>query len=371
MESDPKPQNMSVGDPDIIRTTFFRYPRTPQTPGKGSRKVRGSGIDPKSLYKQGRSHGVPGTPDTEVATTDYETEADYEMFGQGQGLGEGPKFANPWLREVVVLIVRNFYNIYRTPELFLSRQIVLTVMGFMMSTLFYKTTVSLQEVSQLLSFLIFTICLFFFSSNDAVPAFIQERFIFIRETSHNAYRASSYTIAGIITSLPFLAIQALSYTVITWWALKLDGSILFFTLVLYVSLLNTSSFVMFVSALVPNFILGYATVLAFTALYFLTCGYFLPRNQIPKYWIWLHYISTIKYPYEALLLNQFDRTKCWAGKGIPEDSCPLTGKLLIKGLDVNGQYSKWVPVGILLGWAVFYRILFYFVLRFNSKNQRH
>lgn len=147
------------------------------------------------------------------------------------------------------------------------------------------------------SFFIFTVCLFFFSSNDAVPAFIQERFIFIRETSHNAYRASSYTISGLITFLPFLALQSGVYAAIVWKALKLRGPFYYFLLVLYVSLLSTNSFVMFVSSVVPNYILGYAAVIAFTALFFLFCGYFLSSHDIPMYWKWMNKISTMNYPY--------------------------------------------------------------------------
>ena len=139
-----------------------------------------------------------------------------------------------------------------------------------------------------MSFFIFTVCLFFFSSNDAVPAFIQERFIFIRETSHNAYRASTYTIAGIITHMPFILLQATSYAVIVWFALKLRGPFLYFLLVLFVSLLSTNSFVVFVSSVVPNYILGYAVVIAFTALFFLFCGYFLNSQDIPHFWRWMN-----------------------------------------------------------------------------------
>ncbi|KAK4339517.1 hypothetical protein RND71_040979 [Anisodus tanguticus] len=44
------------------------------------------------------------------------------------------KFANPWLREVLVLCWRTTLNVIRTPELFLSRELVLTVMGLVLSS---------------------------------------------------------------------------------------------------------------------------------------------------------------------------------------------------------------------------------------------
>lgn len=71
---------------------------------------------------------------------------------------------------------------------------------------------------------------------------------------------------------------------------------------------------MLVSALVPSYITGYAVVIATTALFFLTCGFFLKRTQIPWLWRWLRYVSTIKYPFEALLTNEFKGTHCYNGE---------------------------------------------------------
>lgn len=285
--------------------------------------------------------------------------------GGAYAADHGPKFANPFYLETWILMRRNFKNIMRTPELFLSRLFVLTFMGFMMATMFPNPPENLQGITNRLSFFIFTACVFFFSSNDAVPAFIQERFVFIRETSFNAYRASSYTIAGLITYLPFLALQAKIYALITWWSLHLSGSFLYFFIVLYASLLSTNSFVVFVSSVVPNYILGYAAVIAFTALFFLFCGFFLNSHDIPPYWKWMNKISTITYPYEGLLMNQYQTTK--------EFATNLTGQGVLASLRIDseiGSIKKWENVAIMLGWAILYRVLFYLVLRFASKNQR-
>ncbi|KAJ6868384.1 ABC transporter G family member 16 [Populus alba x Populus x berolinensis] len=101
-----------------------------------------------------------------------------------EGADHGPKFANPWLREVAVLSWCTVLNVVRTPDLFLSREIVLAVKALILSSLFKNLGhPSFQDINKLLNFYIFTVCLVFFSSNDAVPTFIQERFIFIRETS--------------------------------------------------------------------------------------------------------------------------------------------------------------------------------------------
>ncbi|XAR71425.1 hypothetical protein NMG60_11028675 [Bertholletia excelsa] len=313
---------------------------------------------------------LPGTPtphssDYTVNEDDYRTPNVPAMAHSHLG----PKFANSFFAEIGILVRRNFKSIRRTPELFLSRLMVLTIMGFMMATMFHNPKNNMQGITDRLSFFIFTVCLFFFSSNDAVPAFIQERFIFIRETSHNAYRASSYTIAGLITYLPFLALQAAVYAILVWFALELRGSFLYFVIVLYVSLLSTNSFVIFVSSVVPNFILGYAAVIAFTALFFLFCGYFLNSHDIPPYWKWMNKISTMTYPYEGLLMNEYRTTQIF---GNDTNDKPISGLQILYQLHIDNKnnFKKWEYVLIMLGWAILYRVLFYLILRFASKNQR-
>ncbi|XP_049378011.1 ABC transporter G family member STR [Solanum stenotomum] len=301
------------------------------------------------------------------------------------------KFANPWLREVIVLCWRTTLNVIRTPELFLSREIVLTVMGLVLSSFFRRLDhFDFTTINHLLNFYIFTICLVFFSSNDAVPTFIQERFIFIRETSHNAYRASSYVISSLIVYLPFFAIQAFTFAAITQYILRINSSILSFWIILYSSLITSNAYVMLVSALVPSYITGYAIVIATTALFFLTCGFFLKRTQIPLVWRWLHYISAIKYPFEALLINEFKGTKnCYNGDladlspgplgdvkisqlhkdSIASQNCTLIGEDVLFSMDITKE-NIWLDIVILLAWGVLYRLFFYLVLRFYSKNER-
>ncbi|XP_027340365.1 ABC transporter G family member 17-like [Abrus precatorius] len=365
--------------------------RTPGwTPGKtpmsGSRSVVSNQYS--AAYQEPYR---PKTPAVFNQSLDYSATS-YEEFETEEVLDEpsfGSKYANPWLREVVVLSWRTALNVIRTPELFLSREIVLTVMAVILSTIFGNLSdTTFKDINRLLNFYIFAVCLVFFSSNDAVPSFIMERFIFIRETSHNAYRASSYVISSLIVYLPFFAVQGLTFAAITKLMLHLKSSLLKFWLILYASLITTNAYVMLVSALVPSYITGYAVVIATTALFFLTCGFFLKRTQIPIYWKWLHYLSAIKYPFEALLTNEFKNDRgCYTGNiaelspgplgdvkyskhhntSLPENC--LVGEDVLSTMGISME-NIWYDIIILLAWGVLYRLFFYLVLRFYSKNER-
>lgn len=387
----------------VVRTPRRQPSWTPvRTPGWTPGKTPMSG--PTSLISNQSSAAYqddpyrPKTPALVGHSVDYSAPSyatSYQEFEIEQVLDEpevGSKYANPWLREVAVLSWRTALNVIRTPELFLSREIVLTVMALILSSIFRdlgRTT--FIDINRLLNFYIFAVCLVFFSSNDAVPSFILERFIFIRETSHNAYRASSYVISSLIVYLPFFAVQGLTFAAITKVLLHLKSSLLNFWLILFASLITTNAYVMLVSALVPSYITGYAVVIATTALFFLTCGFFLKRTQIPLYWRWLHYISAIKYPFEALLTNEFKNDRgCYSGNKTDLSPGPLgevkpsdrhiqlinqlppnclLGEDVLSTMDITMD-NLWYDILILLAWGVLYRFFFYLVLRFYSKNER-
>ncbi|XP_062119407.1 ABC transporter G family member STR-like [Humulus lupulus] len=371
-----------------------------RTPRSGSRSFVSSSQFPTPYQPNHPNNGsIPKTPSALYNSSSFVEEFEMEEFDDDDDDEEvlddfdlGPKYANPWLREVLILSWRSALNVIRTPELFLSREIVLTVMALILASLFkHLNQDTFRDINRLLNFYIFSVCLVFFSSNDAVPTFILERFIFIRETSHNAYRASSYVISSLIVYLPFFAVQGFTFAAITTFILKLRASILYFWIILYASLITTNAYVMLVSALVPSYITGYAVVIATTALFFLTCGFFLKRTQIPIYWRWLHYLSAIKYPFEAMLTNEFKGSRCYNGP--PQDlspgplgevkisdlhihnitvlkqPCMLIGEDVLFSMDIEHE-NLWYDVLILLAWGVLYRLLFYVVLRFYSKNVR-
>lgn len=167
---------------------------------------------------------------------------------------------------------------------------------------------------------------------------------------------------------------------------------LYFWIILFASLITTNAYVMLVSALVPSYITGYAVMITTTALFFLTCGFFLKQTKIPVAWSCLHYISAIEYPFEALLVNEFKGSRCYIGTlndlsqgplgdikptdlhnklvlNITSTTCPLIGQVVLSTMDIKTE-NIWVDVAILLAWGVLYRLFFYVVLRFYSKNER-
>ncbi len=167
------------------------------------------------------------------------------------------------------------------------------VVGLTMATLFLHSHHTRKGVQQRLGYIGFTLALFIFTSTEALPIFLSERQIFIRETSRGAYRASTYTIAQAAVILPFLFVLATIYSLISYFAIGLVtnvGAFFFFVLILFLTLAVSNALVSFVGSIVPDYSAGQSLASAICSYFFLFSGFFITR-YIPLHNHWAH-IST-------------------------------------------------------------------------------
>ncbi|KAK8258943.1 hypothetical protein V6Z11_D13G024300 [Gossypium hirsutum] len=269
-----------------------------------------------------------------------------------------PRFANSFWKEILVLSNRSILNSRRMPELFVTRLVAVLVTGF-------------------------------YACTDTLPVLLHKR--------------SSYVISNALVVLPGLIILSFAFTTITFWAIGLNGGFsgfLYYLLIIFASFWSGSSLVTFLSGIIPHLMLGYPIVVAILACFLLFSGFFINRDRIPAYWIWFHYLSVIKYPYEAVLHNEFDNsTECFMrgiqlfddtplvtipnamkvrllqsfsdvlGTKITSSTCFSRGVDILRNQGIT-DLSKWDCLFITLAWGFFFRILFYFSLLFGSKNKR-
>ncbi|XP_022888618.1 ABC transporter G family member 20-like isoform X2 [Olea europaea var. sylvestris] len=314
-----------------------------------------------------------------------------------------PRFANPFWIEVHVIAKRSITNSRRAPELFGVRFGAVLVTGFILATIFRKLDNTPKGVQERLGFFAFAMSTTFYTCAEAIPVFLLQRYIFMRETAYNAYRLSSYVVSHALLSLPSLLVLSLAFAVITYWAVGLAGGasgFLFFLTFIFASFWAGSSFVTFLSGVIFNVMMAYTLVVAILAYFVLFSGLFISRDRIPPYWIWFHYLSLVKYPFQGVLQNEFeDPSKCFVrgiqvfdnsplrtvpdeiklkllksmsttlGMNITSSTCLTTGSDILKQSGVT-DIDKWHCLWITIALGFFFRILFYFALLFGSKNKR-
>ncbi|KAJ4831223.1 ABC transporter G member 20 [Turnera subulata] len=314
-----------------------------------------------------------------------------------------PTFANPFWIEMKVIAKRSLLNSKRAPELFGIRLGAVLVTGIILATIFYHLDNSPRGAQERLGFFAFAMSTTYYTCAESIPAFLQERYIFMRETAYNAYRRSSYVLAHCLISIPALVMLSIAFAVTTFWAVGLAGGssgFFFFFITVLSAFWAGSSFVTFLSGVVSHVMLGFTIVVAILAYFLLFSGFFISRDRIPSYWLWFHYISLVKYPYEAALQQEFhDPTKCFVrgvqmfdttplravpmavklkmlksissglGINITSTTCVVTGSDILRQQGIT-QISKWNCIWVTIAWGFFFRILFYIALSLGSKNKR-
>ncbi|XP_052206728.1 ABC transporter G family member 10 [Diospyros lotus] len=276
-------------------------------------------------------------------------------------------YPNSRLEEVRILGGRFCKNVFRTKQLFTTRGLQALVAGSVLGSIFMNVgnnqgPVALQTR---IGFFAFTLTFLLSSTTEGLPIFLQERRILMRETSRGAYRVSSYVISNTLVFIPFLLLVGLLYASPAYWLIALRRDIdgfLYFSLVVWMVVLMSNSFTACFSALVPNFIMGTSVIAGLMGSFFLFSGYFIAKENIPSYWIFMHYLSLFKYPFECFMINEYGgeqgRRRCVESES---GVCNLYGDgfLAQQGLK---ESQKWSNLVVMLGFILGYRVVCFLIL---------
>ncbi|MFQ6647535.1 hypothetical protein Gotur_021321 [Gossypium turneri] len=272
-------------------------------------------------------------------------------------------FANSRLKETMILTHRFSKNIFRTKELFACRTIQMLISGLVLGSIFHNAKDDLSGAEEKVGLFAFILTFLLSCTTEALPIFLQEREILMKETSSGSYRVSSYAIANGLVYLPFLLILAVLFSTPLYWLVGLNPNFMafmHFLLLIWLILYTANSVVVCFSALVPNFIVGNSVISGVMGSFFLFSGYFISKHGIPKYWIFMHYISLFKYPFEGFLINEFSKS----GKCLEYmlGSCLVTGEAVLRE-EGYGEESRWRNVLIMVCFILVYRFISYVILR--------
>ncbi|KAJ0251335.1 ABC transporter G family member 4 [Hirschfeldia incana] len=268
----------------------------------------------------------------------------------------------------VTLLSRRFWQIiYRTRQLLLTNILEALIVGLVLGTIYLNIGTGKAGIEKRFGLFAFTLTFLLSSTTQTLPIFIDERPILLRETSSGLYRLSSHILANTLVFLPYLLLIAIIYSVSLYFLVGLCLSwqaFAYFVLVIWIIVLMANSFVLFLSSLAPNYIAGTSLVTILLAAFFLFSGYFISKESLPKYWLFMYFFSMYKYALDSLLINEYsclaDKCLVWFGEGDVR-ACLLTGVdvLYKKGLD---ERQRWTNVYVLLGFFVLYRVLCFLVL---------
>jgi ABC-type multidrug transport system ATPase subunit len=271
------------------------------------------------------------------------------------------RYANSRAREVAVLSQRFFKNVARTRQLFACRTVCMLVAGLALGSIFYD--LGQDKVAERVGLFAFLLTFLLSSTTEALPIFLQERDILARETASGAYRVSSYAVANAVVFLPFQLALAVVFAAPVYWLAGLRRTAAafgYFLLVIWLILYTANSVVVCFAAAAPDFVVGNAAIQGVMGSFFLFSGYFIARSAMPGCWVFMHYLSLFKWPFEALLVNEFAGGGRCVVRALGE--CVATGDEVLRREGL-GEECRWRNVGVMVAFMAAYRVLGYAVLR--------
>ncbi|GJQ12987.1 hypothetical protein GpartN1_g4778.t1 [Galdieria partita] len=146
----------------------------------------------------------------------------------------------------------------------------------------------------------------FISIFGTIFTFPLERSIVLRERASGMYRVSPYYLSKTLVEIPRSIIFLLVFCAVLYWMVGLRDSASSFFLFLVVNFLTSltaEGIALTVSAGAPNPKIASAIVPLFLVVSALFGGYF---SQIPNYFVWLKYMSFMKYSFGAFMHIQLD-----------------------------------------------------------------
>ncbi|GAY65525.1 hypothetical protein CUMW_241790 [Citrus unshiu] len=255
---------------------------------------------------------------------------------------------------------------WRTPSYNLMRILNTIAASFLFGFLFWNKGKEINNQQDLFNILgsLYASFIFLGSMNcsSALPYAASERTVMYREQSAGMYSPLAYAFAQVTVEIPYLLIQAALYVIITYpmigfyasaykifWnfygmfcsmmsfsylglllvALTpnvMAASILFSAFYttynlfagfvipqpifwnfygIFCSMMSFSYLGLLLVALSPNVIVASTLFSAFYTTYSLFAGFVIPQPQIPKWWIWLYYLSPTSWTLEGLLTSQY------------------------------------------------------------------
>ncbi|EYE96840.1 putative ABC transporter [Aspergillus ruber CBS 135680] len=272
----------------------------------------------------------------------------------------------------LVLLHRAFIKSYRDVVAYGIRIVMYLGLAIMMGTVWLRLDTSQEHIQPFTNAIFFGSAFMSFMAVAYVPAFLEDRATFVKERANGLYGATPFILANFIIGLPFLFIITILFSIVAYWLSNFTPTATaFFTwmLWLFLDLLAAESLVVFVTALLPNFVLSLAVVAFANGLWMSVGGFLVPITILNPFWHYVfHYIDYQAYVFQGMMVNEFGRRNYSCGGGCRcMYSTDLEEQCLIRGTGVLEQYGygtgntgKWV--GILVGIIAGYRILGWLVL---------
>ncbi|XP_010529759.1 PREDICTED: ABC transporter G family member 37 isoform X2 [Tarenaya hassleriana] len=260
-------------------------------------------------------------------------------------------FAQNWWGQFKSCLWKMSLSYWRSPSYNLMRILHTLISSFIFGALFWKQGKNIDNQQSLFTVLgsMYGAVLFLGINNcsSALQYFETERNVMYRERFAGMYSSFAYAFAQVVTEIPYLFVQSVEFVIITYPMIGyyVSGYKIFWSLYsMFCTLLYFNYLAMFLVSITPNFMVAAILQSLFYVNFNLFAGFLVPEPQVPRWWIWLYYLTPTSWTLNGFFSSQYgdiEKEITVFGKsttvarfleeyfGFHHDRLPLTAVMLI------------------------------------------
>lgn len=165
--------------------------------------------------------------------------------------------------------------------------------------------------------------------------------------------------------MPIYVVSVLYISCIAYWMVGFNDSFFRFFLFVITLLFITYSIMSFALCFVfafRSFVTGSVFESVFLGIFMVFSGAFINGKSVPKYWLWMPWVSVFSYAFKALIYIIFDglNIECDLASGL----CPtVIDSFGLGGYSLTG--AVFLGLGYMSGWILVFMLLSYLFLRYR------
>ena len=276
-----------------------------------------------------------------------------------------------FLTQFTYLFGRAFRNFYRNALLLRVKFFQAIFIGLLLGSIYFHIDaedIKQRQMDVAGACFFLTVNVVFMFAFGVLNVFAGEKQVFYREYRNGYYTLPAYFLSKTLVELPFLILYPIIQSSLAYWLVfGVEGTVSKFAVfsVICIMLANVGQALGIFAASAFNDLNIATVILPLTLLpAMIFSGLFINTASIPSYYVWLKWISPMKYGFSAFVKNHYTNWEWTKPHDYPDPMFPprLTGDDEVKRLGLDDGMSVQTNLVALLGMYTGLMLLAYFCL---------